>query len=439
MQNPPADSASNSRSSKYSLIGTLYLAQAIPLGFFITAMPVILRSEGLPIEHVGLFSAIAFPWLLKFLWAPVVDKRRWPFARGHYLSWILLLQGVAIVSVLVLATLNLRTQLGLVVSVSTLFMLLSATQDIATDGLSVRVLDDEERGPGNGIQVGGYYLGQVLGGGLMLVLFAQLGWPTVFLAIAVLLALPIPWALRFREPGFREPGSREPGSREPASPGNTDNNGKHDPKANHVGYGALRRFFTRPGTTLWVALLLLFRSGEAMATFSFNQLLVELGLDLADIGFLAGMVYAVGALAGSLTGGALVPILGRRLAILIFAAAQSFAILAYLLPASGNSGLVTLAGALMLVAFAGGASTAALYTVMMDASQNETAGTDFTIQQSLCAVGPVIGTGLSGFSVAAFGFGGHFLLCATLAGAAFFLALAQTLPSERRDTASAVA
>lgn len=172
-----------------------------------------------------------------------------------------------------------------------------------------------------------------------------------------------------------------------------------------------------------------------MATFSFNQLLLDKGLDLGDIGLLAGMLYAVGALTGALTGGALVPVLGRRPAILIFAAIQSVAILAYLLPAGGSSDLPTLAGALLVVAFAGGASTAALYTAMMDASQADSAGTDFTIQQSLCAIGPVIGTGLSGFSVAAWGYSGHFLLCAAIACAAFVLAAVQTLSKRHQRMA----
>ena len=422
---PPPDAQhstpGSSRASKYSLIATLYVAQAIPLGFFITAMPVILRSEGLPIEHVGLFSAIAFPWLLKFLWAPIIDGRRGFAGRltgGHYLSWILPLQGLAIVTVLGLAALELEAHLGWVVGLAALFMILSATQDIATDGLAVRSLDEDERGPGNGLQVGGYYLGQVLGGGLMLVLFAQLGWSTVFLAMALLLALPIPWALRFTEPA-------------------TDGASNQ-----RVGYAALRRFFARPGvrrfsgekrpgTSTWVALLLVFRSGETMATFSFNQLLLELGLELGEIGLLAGLVYAVGALTGSLAGGWLVARLGRRPALLLFAAVQSLAILAYLVPTAGQSGLGLLTVVLLVVSCAGGASTAALYTVMMDACEDDTAGTDFTIQQSLCAIGPVIGTSLSGFSVAAWGFGGHFLLCAAIAFAGFVLAFAQTLPSDR--------
>ncbi|MEO1084769.1 MAG: MFS transporter [Acidobacteriota bacterium] len=406
--------------TKYTLIATLYVAQAIPLGFFITAMPVILRSEGLPLEHVGLFSVIAFPWLIKFLWAPLVDRHR-PAgtsrlaARGHYLAWIVPLQLAAGVTVLGLAGLDLADHLGWIVALAAIFMLLSATQDIATDGLAVRALSDDERGPGNGLQVGGYYLGQVLGGGLMLLLFDRLGWSWVFLAMAAFLILPMPWALRFREP-------RAASAAVQRTP---------------VGYGAFKRFFQRPGTGAWVLLLLLFRSGETMATFSFNQMLLDLGLGLAEIGLLAGLVYAVGALAGSLAGGFLVPVLGRRRSLLLLAALQSVAILGYVVPAGGASGVGVLAGALLVVSFAGGASTAALYTAMMDASDDSSAGTDFTIQQSLCAIGPVIGTAVSGFSVAAMGFTGHFVLCAGLAAGALLLVLAQQLPSERRPVEAA--
>ncbi|MEM1177860.1 MAG: MFS transporter [Acidobacteriota bacterium] len=407
-------SAADSRATKYVLIATLYVAQAIPLGFFITAMPVILRSEGLPLEYVGLFSVTAAPWLLKFLWAPLIDRYRpaWSArfgARGHYLAWILPLQVFAAITVLGLSALDLGSHLTWIVGLAAVFMLLSATQDIATDGLSVRALTEDERGPGNGLQVGGYYLGQVLGGGLLLWLFDSLGWSPVFWVMAVLLLMPMPWVLRFREP------ETTPLAERPT-----------------VGYGAFRRFFSRPGTAGWVVLLLLFRSGETMATFSFNQMLLELGLGLAEIGLLAGLVYAVGALTGSLAGGLLVARVGRRPALLSLAALQSAAILSYLVPAGGDAGLGVLTGSLLAVSFAGGASTAALYTAMMDASEEDSAGTDFTIQQSLCAIGPVVGTGLSGFSVAALGFGGHFVLCAALAAGAFGLVAGIRLPSERR-------
>ena len=55
-------------------------------------------------------------------------------------------------------------------------------------------------------------------------------------------------------------------------------------------------------------------------------------------------------------------------------------------------------------------ATTALYTSMMDRSRSETAATDFTLQQSLAAIGPVIAASFSGFSAAALGYGGHFLV-----------------------------
>ncbi len=70
---------------RFTLIGSLYVSQAIPLGFFTVALPAILRARGVSLQNVGLLSALALPWLIKFLWAPFVDRygsQRW----GHYRS-----------------------------------------------------------------------------------------------------------------------------------------------------------------------------------------------------------------------------------------------------------------------------------------------------------------------------------------------------------------
>src|SRR5690606_31830701 len=72
--------------------------------------------------------------------------------------------------------------------------LVSATQDVATDGLAVQLLGPRERGLGNGIQVGAYRIGMIVGGGALLWLFALAGWRVLFVAMAALLlltALPV--------------------------------------------------------------------------------------------------------------------------------------------------------------------------------------------------------------------------------------------------------
>ena len=116
-----------------------------------------------------------------------------------------------------------------------------------------------------------------------------------------------------------------------------------------------------------------------------------------------------------MVGGWAISSIGRKTSLVLFGSLLAAALCTYLLPAAGivRPGAVYLVA--MVVAFAGGMATAALYTNMMDRCDRRTAATDFTLQQSLCAVGPLIGSSLSGFSAARFGYSAHFTLCAGIA------------------------
>jgi hypothetical protein len=71
--------------NKYFTLLSLYLAQSIPMSFFSTVVPVIMRMENYSLESIGYLQLIKLPWIIKFLWAPLVDKtcqntrqyRRW--------------------------------------------------------------------------------------------------------------------------------------------------------------------------------------------------------------------------------------------------------------------------------------------------------------------------------------------------------------------------
>lgn len=389
---------------RFFLIASLYVSQAIPLGFFIVAMPAILRREGLGLEGVGLMSALAVPWLLKFLWAPVVD--RYGSARGHYRSWILPLQITCMLSVLLISQVDLRSGLFWLIVAGAVFMFASATQDVATDGLAVRLISPSERGLANGVQVGGYYLGQIAGGGLVLVLFAAFGWVPAVLSMAVMLALALvpTWTLS-----------------EPEKPRSAPSQG--------IDFDALRRFVGRDGGWVWAATLILFRTGEALAITMLNPMLVDRGLALEDIGVALGVFGSIAAVLGATLGGWLVARLGRKRSLLWFGLIQAPALLAYLLPLYGYIALPWVIAAVSVAAFAGGLSTAALYTSMMDRCDHRTPATDFTLQQSLAAIGPMIGAMGSGFLASAVGYQMHFVIAAAVMLGAVILVAFTLSPS----------
>lgn len=384
---PP--SIPTSRGSRLLLLALLYVAQALPMGFFVIAMPAILRSRGASLEQIGLLGALALPFLLKFLWAPWVD--RFGSARGHYRSWLLWLQGAAVLTVGAIAALDPIADWRVLLGLGAVFMFLAATQDVATDGLAVRLLWQHDRGLGNGIQVGGYYLGQILGGGLVLVLVDRFGWTAALAAMALLLALPLPLVAALREPPALAREERQA-----------------------IGWSALGAFFKRPGIGSWIALLLCWRLGETMVQWMVNPMLVDRGFSLERIGILLGMLGSLGSLAGAALGGRLVGKLGRHRTLALTGGLLVPAMAAYLWPALGYGGLPLTYAVVLASAFAGGAATAALYTAAMDAAAYGTAGTDFTIQQSLAAVGPMAAAGISGLSAAALGYAGHFALAAAL-------------------------
>ncbi|MEY2930432.1 MAG: hypothetical protein RL033_1181 [Pseudomonadota bacterium] len=311
---PSGAAAGSSRSAKLLLLGTLYFSQGLPFGFFTQALPVLMRKEGFSLGAIGLSSLVATPWALKFLWAPAVD--RFSMARlGRRKSWIIPLQ---------LASFALLGALALLPPTMTTFLvaflllnLLAATQDIATDGLAVDLLQPQERGWGNGLQVAAYRVGMIVGGGALLLVYERIGAVGVFgsMALLTLLAtLPV-WSAS-------------------------------EPPARPVPLGAARRgrhFLRRPGALRVILLLVSYKAGDAFATGMLRPFLSDLGLDLKDIGWLLGTVGFCAGLAGALAGGALVQRLGRRRSLLAFGLLQVLSVAGYAWLALDRPGFVALA------------------------------------------------------------------------------------------------
>ncbi|QRK14200.1 MFS transporter [Archangium violaceum] len=383
---------------KLGLLTSLYLSQGLPFGFFTQALPVLLRKQGLSLPAIGLTHLLALPWALKFLWAPVMDRHgseRLGRRRGYILPLQLLSAALLLGLSLPEGTVSVTTLLVAVLLVN----LLAATQDVATDGLAVDLLEPEELGWGNGVQVAGYRVGMILGGGLMLILFDALGWRPTLLSLGLLLLVAtVPVAL------FREPPSPIP-------------------RGEHVGMGrwlreSLLYWVRRPGTGTWLTLLVLFKAGENLATGMLRTFLVDVGLSLSQVGWMLGFVGFTTGLLGALAGGALVNRLGQRRALLVFGVLQAGAVLLYALAAHGANSLPVLAVVCGVEHLTSGMATAALFTVMMDICRPEHAASDYTVQASLVVLATGGAAAVSGFSAQTLGYAWHFTLAAALCAVA---------------------
>jgi len=379
----------NGTVAKLALLGSLYLAQGLPHGFFTTAVPALLRRQGVSLTEIGLAMVVMLSWGLKFLWAPVVD--RVGSARfGRRRSWILPLQAATIAGLVALATVDVQTDMAALMAGMAVIVLLVATQDIAADGLAVALLRPEERGLGNGVQVGAYRLGMIASGGVLMIFSEELGWSGVFLCMAGLVALTTIPVLLVREPDA--------------------------PRPERVAWGAFREFVRLPGMRSWFAVLVVFKFGEAFAVAMLRPHLTDLNVSVPELGWITGTVGALAGLVGAVVGGLLVHRFGRWRVLAGLAMVQAAAIASYaLLPMAGEDLDMRLVYALcVLEHLSSGMATVALFTLMMDATRPTTAATDYTIQASTVVLASGLAASLSGVSADAFGFRTHYLLAAAL-------------------------
>jgi PAT family beta-lactamase induction signal transducer AmpG len=162
--NPPADVVRPApRRSLMFWVALLYFSEGLPLGLFFDLFPVHMRQAGVSTADIGLLSLLGLAWTVKFLWAPLVDA--W---RGHRV-WM---SGANVGMAAVLATL--AWQPGALSAGASwpwvllaAFTVLSATNDIATDGYTIELLRKDQFGVANGLRIGFYRVGMLAAGGML--------------------------------------------------------------------------------------------------------------------------------------------------------------------------------------------------------------------------------------------------------------------------------
>lgn len=343
-------------SAKIVLLSALYLAQGLPYGFFTLALPVVLREAGLSLTAISALSLLYLPWALKFLWAPYVDHL------GTRRAWLLALQASSIVGALLLSQIPLDAGHLPIVVGAFAFNIIAASQDVVTDGLAVRLLNARERGLANAVQVGAYRVGMILGGGLLLWIFATTNWSTMFACMAALLAITVIPVLTWREPPRTER--------------------TRPPPFAALAIGWLQRLLV-PGMLGFAGLIFCFRFGDAMVSTLLGPFIKDQNVSTETIALMKGTVGSTTSLIGAALGGVFTFRVGRRFALLAAGLGQAVTFIPYWISALGSGGIELLWAATILEGVVSTMATVALFTLMMDASDPQHAGTDYTLLASV--------------------------------------------------------
>ena len=379
----------------FALLALLYFAQGLPSGLIAKALPALLRDRGVSLSLIGFTSALALPWALKFLWAPLIDRY------GTRKQWLLGLNGLSMILMLVVASRDFAAWIAVLPwLLATLFCanVVSATQDIATDGYAVTRLKPEWRGLGNSIQVVGYKIGMVAGSGGLLWLVAHYGWQLSYGGLACLMLLVIVPVLFMQD------------ERTPVQQAAT-----HTHWHGLRGYTKLfRDFVAQPGMHWWFATIALYKFGDSLASRMTGPLLTDSGFTLEQIGVMTGVAGATAGVLGAFVGGATLLRIGHREALLGAGAMQALGLAGYLLVVAGLHNVYAIGAVVYFEQFADGLSTVALFTLMMDRCRPHSPGTDYSLQASLMVMVTGIAATTGGVFTETFGYSTVFATASVL-------------------------
>lgn len=352
----------------------LYFVQGLPFGFQATALPLMLRARGVSLQALGFVGLLAAPWLVKALWAPWVD--RWGSRSfGRRKSWIVPMQAALCLSACAAAQVERPSLLfGLVF----LMNLCAATQDIAVDGLAVSWLTPRELGIGNAVQVVGYKLGMLTGGGILIWASDKLGFSGVFYTMAILMLLVMLVALRLHEPP--------------------------DERATVAQTFRVREVFlqlsaaVRERTALpLLAVIVSYKMGETLADAMWKPMLFDRGYSVGQIGLWTGTYGMLASLAGSFGAGLWIkarPLPAALLSIALLRAAGVAAEWWISLQAGPTPEQIIAVTCIEHVL--GGAITTVMFTLMMRHTRPEIGGTHYTLLASIEVWGKLPFGALSG-------------------------------------------
>lgn len=303
-------------SPKMVAIMVLGAASGFPNQITESALQAWMKDSGATNTTIGILSYVALPYLLKFLWAPFIDRFPLPLL-GRRRGWIALTQLALAVAIGVFALQDPAVSLVPIAICALAIVFFSATQDIAIDAYRTDVAQPNERGLAAAANNLGYRTSAWLASAFALIVADFFGWKPAFLILAAVMAAFCFATLLAPEPHYQH------------QPPRTLRESLVVP---------LQELLGTPSAIAFIALVILFKVGDAFALRLFTPFMMDVGFGKTEIALVLKSLFTASAVIGAILGGVLMVRLGLLYSMLIFGALQAASnFLYYALALTGKS------------------------------------------------------------------------------------------------------
>lgn len=365
----------------------LGFASGLPLNLTGSTLQAWLASSGIGIRTIGIFQLVGLPYVLKFLWAPALDRYLPPFL-GRRRGWILIYQFALAIGLGAMG-LSSPTKAPFVLGLLALVVAsLSASQDIVIDAYRVDLIPTEQRALAAAASAFGYRTAAMFAGAVLVLIAAQTGWRAAYGIVAVLMAITMIVTI---------------GSPEPDAPG------RAPPSLVQAVLEPARDFLAQPGAWGFLVLVLLYKVADAFALSLYSAFMLRgVGFSLAELSIAGKVNMTVSTIIGTAAGGWIYMRWGMFRSMLVFGILQSATLLLYMALALAGRKLWLMIVATSVENLCGGMGLAAFIAFLMAQCSPSYSATQYALLSALAALPRVLMGAIAGTVVHAIGWADFF-------------------------------
>ena len=377
------------KSPRIAAVLLLGFSSGLPLALTGSTLQAWLTVSQVDIKTIAWFSWIGLPYALKFLWSPLMDRYVPPLL-GRRRGWMFLTQLALALGIGAMALSDPSDSLWMLGCAALCVAFFSASQDVVIDAYRTDVLRTEERGMGAAVGVFGYRLAMLASGAMALMLVDEIGWRTTYFAMAALMLVGMATAWKAQE------------AEVPAVLPRTLRDAVVQP---------LRDMFSRRGAGALLALIMLYKFGDALAgTLTTAFLIRGVGFSPFDVGAVNKGLGLAALLFGALAGGALLARMSLVRALLVFGVLQAVSNLSFAWLAWAGKSYPLLIFTVGFENLASGMGTAAFVAFAMALCNHSYSATQYALLSALASLGRILFGPMAGGLVEALGWEAFFVL-----------------------------
>ena len=353
-----------------------------------------LRDVGFELSVIGLISFAGFFYVLKFLWAPLLDKYSLPFL-GRRKGWLVVSLSVLIASLVAIALLGPTSSLSFFIVFISLAAFAGASLDTVVDAYRIEIAPVEFQAALASTYILGYRIALILSGAVVFYLAELFNWTSAYLVMALCLVIPLIAAFICKEP---------------------DATRALEIREVHIIDAFIKpfqEFFSRNGVMLALALLMfvgLFKLPDQMIGVMSGPFYLDSGYTKADIATVSKLFGVWVGIAGAFIGGICVAAFSMRSMLFVATIIVSISNIAYLLMANNPGQDWAFFAAISADNISQGFAAVVLVAFMSSLTNQNFTATQYALLASLANLpGKFIG-GFSGYIVEASSYSWFYIL-----------------------------